>query len=67
MTITHHGPIVNTVLGADGEQPLALPWTGLQYPCVTERGLPDGDRAGRGRVATRRSSTVPPLNMLCAD
>ena len=49
VTITHHGPIVNEALGADGEQPLALSWTGLQYPCITEAGYRTRARAQRGR------------------
>ena len=32
---THHGPIVNEVLGADRSQPLALAFTALRTPAVT--------------------------------
>ena len=45
VTVTHHGPIVNEALGAS-EQPLALSWTGLQYPLLTDSGY---------RIGTARS------------
>jgi penicillin amidase len=65
---THHGPIVNDVLGAAPDQPLALSWTGLQHPCITEAGL-GGARARSGEelVAATAQHTVPPVNMLWAD
>ncbi len=68
VTITHHGPIVNTVLGAEGEQPLALSWTGLQYPCITEAGyrMVLAQSADEITEATELHA-VPPLNMLFAD
>ena len=31
---THHGPIVNTALGADDDEPLALAWQALAEPTV---------------------------------
>jgi penicillin amidase len=34
--LTHHGPIVNQCLGADEAEPLALRWTGLDLPALTE-------------------------------
>jgi penicillin amidase len=36
---THHGPIVNEALGAEPEEPLALSWSALELPCVTEASL----------------------------
>ncbi|MFL5869796.1 MAG: penicillin acylase family protein [Solirubrobacterales bacterium] len=36
---THHGPIVNEALRADPSEPLALAWTALAAPCVTEATL----------------------------
>ena len=36
VTITHHGPIVSEALGAS--EPIALSWTGLQYPLLTDSG-----------------------------
>jgi penicillin amidase len=68
VTITHHGPIVNDVLGAEGEQPLALSWTGLQYPCITEAGYKTLlARSADDVVEATRDHAVPPLNMLFAD
>jgi penicillin G amidase len=68
VTITHHGPIVNAALGADDEQPLALCWTGLQYPCITESGYRTMLAQSAEEVAEATAGhTVPPLNMLFAD
>jgi penicillin amidase len=68
VTITHHGPIVNSVLGTDGEQPLALSWTGLQYPCISEAGYRTVLAQSAGEVAEATElHAVPPLNMLYAD
>ena len=66
MTVTHHGPIVSDVLGAD--EPLALSWTGLQYPLLTESGY-DMARARNGQELLEAAAThhVPPLNILWAD
>jgi penicillin G amidase len=68
VTITHHGPIVNAALGAEDEQPLALSWTGLQYPCITEAGYRTVLAKSADEIAeATRSHAVPPLNMLFAD
>jgi penicillin amidase len=68
VTITHHGPIVNAVLDAGGDQPLALCWTGLQYPCITESGDETAKaRSGAEVVEAASRHHVPPLNMLWAD
>jgi penicillin G amidase len=68
VTITHHGPIVNDVLGAADEQPLALCWTGFQYPCITDAGYESARaRSGRELVEVASAHHVPPLNMLWAD
>jgi penicillin G amidase len=66
VTVTHHGPIVSDVLGAD--EPLALSWTGLQHPLLTESGY-DMARARDGEEIIAAASThhVPPLNLLWAD
>jgi len=68
VTITHHGPVVNEALGAADEQPLALAWTALHYPLLTE----SGERAARARsgaevVTATAEHAAPPLNMLWAD
>ena len=68
VTVTHHGPVVNGALGAEQEAPLALSWTGLQYPCLTEAGYRTVlARDADGVVEATREHTVPPLNMLYAD
>jgi penicillin amidase len=66
VTVTHHGPIVSDVLGAD--EPIALSWTGLQYPLLTESGY-DLARARNGGELLEAAAThhVPPLNLLWAD
>ena len=66
ITVTHHGPIVSDALGA--EEPLALSWTGLQYPLLTESGY-DLARARNGDELLEAAAThhVPPLNLLWAD
>jgi penicillin amidase len=66
VTVTHHGPIVSDVLGA--EEPIALSWTGLQYPLLTESGY-DMARARNGAEVLEAAAThhVPPLNLLWAD
>jgi penicillin amidase len=66
VTVTHHGPIVSDVLGA--EEPIALSWTGLQYPLLTESGY-DMARARNGDELLEATAThhVPPLNLLWAD
>ena len=66
VTVTHHGPIVSEALGAS--EPIALSWTGLQYPLLTDSGY---------RLSTARTAEdvmeavkvhhVPPLNLLWAD
>jgi penicillin amidase len=68
VTVTHHGPIVNDVLGARGEEPLALSWTGLQFPLLTEASV-NAARAKTGEelVEATAEHTAPPLNMLWAD
>jgi penicillin amidase len=66
VTVTHHGPLVNEVLGA--EEPIALSWTGLRYPLLTESGY-DMARARNGQdvIAAAADHHVPPLNLLWAD
>jgi penicillin amidase len=66
VTVTHHGPIVSSVLDVD--EPMSLSWTGLQYPLLTESGY-DLARARNGDdvVQAAASHHVPPLNLLWAD
>ena len=67
--ITHHGPIVNEALGAADEQPLALSWTALQYPLLSDASHTASRRlaAAEELVAATAEHTAPPLNMLWAD
>jgi penicillin amidase len=68
VSVTHHGPIVNAALRADGEQPLALSWTALQYPLLTDAAYAAARaRSGEEVVAATEVHTAPPLNMLWAD
>jgi penicillin amidase len=68
VTVTHHGPIVNEALDASGEQPLALAWTGLRSPCISEAGYRSAlARSGEELVAAAADHAVPALNMLWAD
>jgi len=65
---THHGPIVNEALGADGAEPLALAWQTLReptaFPGMFE--LLDVD-SGPDLVARLEGHTSPPSNMVWAD
>ncbi|MEX0992733.1 MAG: penicillin acylase family protein [Solirubrobacterales bacterium] len=68
VTITHHGPIVNDSLGAHDEQPLALSWTGLQHPLLTDAGHEVFyARNGDELLEAGAHHTAPALNMLWAD
>jgi penicillin amidase len=68
VTVTHHGPIVNVPLGAEGEPPVALTWTGLEHPCITLAGHRSGlARDGEELVGACSEHNVPALNMLWAD
>lgn len=65
---THHGPIVNEQLGADPEQPLALRWTALDSPGISEAhfGLLE-PRNGDELVEMLRSVAMPVVNLIWAD
>jgi penicillin G amidase len=68
VTITHHGPIVNEALGASDEEPLALSWTALQLPLLTDASYRAARaESGEELVAAVSDHTAPPLNMLWAD
>jgi penicillin G amidase len=68
VTITHHGPVVNEALGAQSEEPLALSWTALQHPLLTNASF-NASRAKDHRelIEATAEHTAPPLNMLWAD
>ena len=64
--VTHHGPIVSEALGA--AEPIALSWTGLQYPLLTDSGHRFATaRSGRDVIEAAENHHVPPLNLLWAD
>ena len=65
---THHGPLVNEVLGADEEVPLAFRWTALDEP-----GLGHAEfrllepRSGPELVEMLRDVTMPVVNLIWAE
>src|SRR5205807_7511312 len=68
VTITHHGPIVNAVLGNQDGEPLALSWTALQYPLLTEAPYRCSTAKNAEQLLHGTSfHTAPPLNMLWAS
>lgn len=65
---THHGPLVNEALRADPEEPLALSWTALDAPCVTEASLAVLEvRSGPELVASLEPHNAPVSNLVWAD
>ncbi|MGH2923327.1 MAG: penicillin acylase family protein [Solirubrobacterales bacterium] len=65
---THHGPLVNEPLGADAERPLALRWTALDVPSITDahfRLLEPG--GGRELVELLSEVAMPVVNLIWAD
>ena len=65
---THHGPIVNEALQADPGEPLALAWTALDAPCVTEASLGVLEVAsGPELVASVEPHNAPVSNLVWAD
>jgi penicillin amidase len=65
---THHGPIVNEALGAEPDEPLALRWSALEAPCVTEASL-GVLRVGDGAelVASLEPHNAPVSSLVWAD
>src|SRR3954454_9318241 len=64
---THHGPIVNRTLAADGE-PLALAWTALRERWQAHLAVELGyARDGRELIERRASHTLPRMNLVWAD
>jgi penicillin G amidase len=65
---THHGPIVNAVLGADEAEPLALRWLTIDEPTVSPamfdlHGIDDGAEL----VRRLEGHTAPASNLIWAD
>ena len=65
---THHGPIVNAALGADGAEPLALRWLTLDAPTAFA-GIYELDQIDCGAELVRRLAghTSPASNLIWAD
>jgi penicillin G amidase len=65
---THHGPIVNEMLGADDAEPLALRWLTLDAPTVF-RGMFDLHDIDSGPELVRKLEglTAPASNLIWAD
>lgn len=66
--LTHHGPIVNTALGADEAEPLALSWQTLSEPTAFAGMFELLDIAsGPELVAKLEGHTSPASNLVWAD
>jgi penicillin G amidase len=65
---THHGPIVNEILGADDAEPLALRWLTIDAPTVFA-GMFDLHDIDSGPELVRRleGHTAPASNLIWAD
>ena len=64
---THHGPIVNDVLGAKVDEPLALAWSALRLPFLP-LGIETGSfKTGRDAVEAFADYSAPCMNMVWAD
>jgi len=65
---THHGPLVNEQLGADDERPLALRWSALDAPSISEAHFgvlePSG---GPELVGMLENVSMPVVNLIWAD
>jgi penicillin amidase len=65
---THHGPILTGPLGAAGDEPLSLAWTGLREPFFTALGIEAGRvRSGEDLVDRFEAYAVPVMNLVWAD
>jgi penicillin G amidase len=65
---TRHGPIVNEVLGADDAEPLALRWTALDLPTVSEANVRVLEpTSGDELVELLSLHNAPVSNMVWAD
>src|SRR5918996_527342 len=65
---THHGPIVNAALGADEAEPLALRWSVVDAPAISEANLRVLEpTTGPELVDLLAAHTAPVSSMLWAD
>jgi penicillin amidase len=66
--VTHHGPIVNEALGADGAEPLALAWLSLHEATAFDGMFEQLDvESGPDLVERFEGHTSPASNMIWAD
>jgi penicillin amidase len=66
--LTHHGPLVNTALGADDAEPLALRWIALDAPTLFKGMFELHEiRSGPELVARLEGHTSPASNLVWAD
>ena len=65
---THHGPLVNGVLGADDEEPLALRFAAMDFPGITSAqvGVMDATN-GAELIESVSAHTLPVSNLVWAD
>ncbi len=65
---THHGPIVNRVLGADEYEPLALSWAALHFPGVSRASFETLEPTdGAQLVELLGEQAMPVSNLVWAD
>ena len=65
---THHGPIVNSALGADGHEPLALSWAALHFPGVSRASFGTLDpTSGPELLELLGAQAMPVSNLVWAD
>ncbi len=65
---THHGPIVNEILGADDAEPLALRWLTLDEPTVFAGMFELHDLENGAQLVERlEGHTAPASNLIWAD
>ena len=66
--LTHHGPIVNEALGSDAAEPLALRWTVLDMPSISEANVEVLEpKSGPELVEMLSVHTAPVSNLVWAD
>ena len=66
--LTHHGPIVNEALGSDVAEPLALRWTVLDMPSISEANVEVLEpKSGPELVEMLSVHTAPVSNLVWAD
>lgn len=65
---THHGPIVNEILGADASEPLALAFSGLRLPALSQAQVRTLEAtSGAELVELLADQCTPVSNLVWAD